>query len=70
MDGDDEGPTLVPRIDFIKCRTAHCQHNLGVRMPHGKVYWHVPVIVDFASQTTQIECPVCHTSRTWTHKRK
>jgi hypothetical protein len=36
-----------------------------VKLHGGKVYWHVPVVVNFADRTTQITCPVCQAQRTW-----
>lgn len=57
------------RIDFIKCETAWCRHNLGVRLAGGRVYWHVPVVVDFITGESTITCPCCEGQRVWRHHR-
>ena len=57
---------LIERVEYIKCQTPACRHNLGVRKPGGCVHWHVPVVVNFTDRTTQITCPVCQAERTWT----
>ena len=59
----------IDRVDFIKCQTPACRHNLGVKMPGGRIYWHVPVIVNFVDRSTEITCPVCQAQRTWTNDK-
>jgi len=59
----------IERLEFIKCQTEWCRHNLGVRMAGGRVYWNVPALDDFQAGTSEIECPCCHVKRVWTHRK-
>lgn len=54
------------RIEFIKCGSSHCRHNLGVRLPRGQIHWHVPVEHNYLTGVTRVECPVCKAARVWT----
>jgi hypothetical protein len=70
VEPDEPRCATVERIEFIKCQTAHCRSNLGVRLPRRSVHWHVSGIQhNYDTGATRVTCPYCQAVRVYTPRR-